>query len=47
MDADLFVSRLIGPEDLDEMEQAFRSVGLRPVTYQAPPRRSAEDLSWL
>jgi hypothetical protein len=47
LDADLFVSRLIGPEDLDEMEQAFRSVGLRPVTYQAPPRRSAEDLSWL
>ena len=47
MDADLFVSRQVGPADLHEMEQAFRSVGLRPVTYQAPPRRSAEDFGWL
>lgn len=47
MDVDLLVSRLVSPGDVDEIEQAFSDVGLRPTPHMVAPRRGPEELSWL
>jgi hypothetical protein len=47
LDAHLLVDRRLSPDDLEDIEQAFRSVGLHPTVYRAPARRGPEELNWL
>jgi hypothetical protein len=47
VDADLLVSRTLTAEAMDDIEQAFRAVGLRPTAYRVPPRRGPDEVSWL
>ncbi len=47
VDAHLLVDRRLSPEDLQDIEQAFRAAGLRPTVYRAPARRGPEELNWL
>ncbi len=47
MDAHLLVDRRLSPDDLEDIEQAFRAAGLRPTVYRSPARRGPEELNWL
>jgi hypothetical protein len=47
LDAHLLVDRWLSPDDLEDIEQAFRAAGLRPTMYRAPARRGLEELNWL
>jgi hypothetical protein len=47
LDAHLLVDRRLSPDELEDIEQAFRAAGLRPTVYRAPARRGPEELNWL
>jgi len=47
LDAHLLVNRRLSPEDLADIEEAFRAAGLRPTVYRTPARRGPEELNWL
>ncbi|MGR6966282.1 hypothetical protein ACU610_17615 [Geodermatophilus sp. URMC 61] len=41
------MDRRLSPDDLEDIEQAFRAAGLRPTVYRTPARRGLEELNWL
>jgi hypothetical protein len=47
LDAHLLVDHRLSPDDLEDIEQAFRAAGLRPTVYRTPARRGPEELNWL